>query len=122
MTPTLKEARALADDLTAFANGCRRSMWQSRDETILLMDKGATALTAMVDELERLREYALKVTKALTGLTVGGSEFFRGDKLGFYEADISACIKNIKWRLEQREKMGAAKAVAAREALKGADQ
>ena len=44
----------LVERLTNFANGCRGSMWQSRNETIELMDEAAariTALEARVDEL-----------------------------------------------------------------------
>lgn len=38
----------IVERLRSFAQGCRGSMWQSRDETIRLMDSGA-------DEIERLR-------------------------------------------------------------------
>lgn len=38
------DTQALAAELRAFAAGCRRSMWQSRKDTIRLMDEAATAL------------------------------------------------------------------------------
>ncbi len=64
-------------------------------------------------EIEKLRGYAIEITKTLTGLTVGGSEFFLGQKrLGFYEADLAACVKNVNWRLEQRLKLGEARGKA----------
>lgn len=48
--------------LLAFAQGCRSSMWQSRDETIRLMEEAAEAITdleALVGELgEALRPFA----------------------------------------------------------------
>ena len=39
----MSETRALVKRLRNFADGCRGSMWQSRDETITLMDAGAAA-------------------------------------------------------------------------------
>jgi hypothetical protein len=42
-----------------------------------------------------LRDYAIEVTKALTGLTKGGSEFFSRKKWGFFTADIAACVKRV---------------------------
>lgn len=69
-------------------------------------------VTALQAELERLKEYAIEATKALTGLTVGGSEFFAGQKLGFFKADIPACVKNIRWRFDNARKMGEAKGLS----------
>lgn len=42
----------LIRQLRAFAQGCRGSMWQSRDETIRLMDEAAEALTTAQTEIE----------------------------------------------------------------------
>ena len=67
------------------------------------------------NDYEKLREYAFEVSKALTGLTVGGSEFFTEDKLGFFKADIPACVKNIEWRMEQRAKLAVARALHTKE-------
>lgn len=39
------DVEGLIGKLQAFANGCRGSMWQSRNETITLMDKAAEALS-----------------------------------------------------------------------------
>jgi hypothetical protein len=80
-----------------------------------------TALRAEVSALradnDRLRTYAIEATKALTGLTVGGSEFFKGDKrLGFFEANITASVKNVEWRLDNARKFGEARARAAYDA------
>ena len=66
-----KEARALVERLKAFADGCRGSMWQSRDETITLLDQSAETITAALEEIERLRE-ALAVISKSTGQ---GSEY-----------------------------------------------
>ena len=46
----------LIRQLRAFAQGCRGSMWQSRDETIRLMDEAAEALTTAQAEIEALRQ------------------------------------------------------------------
>ncbi len=69
-------------------------------------------VTALKAENERLKEYAIEATKALTGLTVGGSEFFAGQKLGFFKADIPACVKHIRWRFDNARKMGEAKGLS----------
>ena len=52
----------LIRQLRAFAQGCRGSMWQSRDETIRLMDEAAEALTTAQAEIERLTK-ALEATR-----------------------------------------------------------
>lgn len=78
MTPDqITEARALVERLHGFANGCRGSMWQSRDETILLMDEAAAALTAAQDEIERLRE-ALQAGYDLIEGDATGADWKRG--------------------------------------------
>jgi hypothetical protein len=102
MTFDPKEARALVKRLKAMP-----PYWV---DTAASSPDAVSILTAALDEIERLREYAFEVSKALTGLTVGGSEFFKGgERLGFYEADIPTCVKNINWRIEQREKLAGAK-------------
>lgn len=57
-----------------------------------------------VDELERERDefaaYALAVTKTLTGLTAGGSEYFAGRIGDFYKADLPFCAQRIRERTE----------------------
>ncbi|WP_417816568.1 hypothetical protein [Tritonibacter scottomollicae] len=60
-------------------------------------------------ENARLKEYAIEATNALTGLTVGGSEFFADEGLGFFKADIPACVAHIRWRFETARKLGEAK-------------
>lgn len=50
---------------------------------------------ARVGELE---DYAREATKAITGLTVGGSEFF-GKRIGeIYTADLPYCVEHIRDR------------------------
>ena len=44
----------LIERLRNFAQGCRGSMWQSRDETIRLCDEAATALAESQAEIARL--------------------------------------------------------------------
>lgn len=65
--------------LLAFAQGCRGSMWQSRDETIRLMEEAATAITdleALVGELEEaLAECADELEAEVRGRWfMGGTE------------------------------------------------
>ncbi|WHZ33442.1 hypothetical protein [Sagittula sp. MA-2] len=49
------EAARLTDQLRNFAQGCRGSMWQSRDETIRLMDEAAARIAALEAELAAAR-------------------------------------------------------------------
>ena len=70
-----------------------------------------------------LHEYAVDVTRSLTGLTVGGSEFFLGKgNFDFHRADISRCEEHIRWRADCRERLGFSKgkkqAEAERDALR----
>lgn len=74
----------------------------------------ADTIEALQAENAALKEYAFEVSKALTGLTVGGSEFFKGNsRFGFFEADIPACLKNVQWRMEQQWKLAEARTRAA---------
>jgi hypothetical protein len=52
-------------------------------------------LAAKDAENERLRNESAELTKALTGLTCGGSEFFvrRGER---YVADVKACVEYVR--------------------------
>lgn len=43
--------------LRAFANGCRGSMWQSRNDTIRLCDEAADAIEAQAAEIEELKSW-----------------------------------------------------------------
>lgn len=52
----------------------------------------------LVAENTRLRAYALDVTKALTGLSGGGSENFAGEDFGMFKADIPFCVEKIRAR------------------------
>lgn len=48
-----------------------------------------------------LKEYAREVTKALTGLTCGGSEFFGPEIDGMFTADIDRCVQHVGERHER---------------------
>ena len=61
----------LVKRLTNFANDCRGSMWQSRDETIRLMDAAA----------DRIKELEAKLAKAVEDLERIGSGEFSGRML-----------------------------------------
>ena len=66
-------------------------------------------------ELDELREYAREATKAITGLTAGGSEYF-GKRIGdIYTADLPFCVGRIRERFE-REAEWTRKSIAARQA------
>lgn len=78
-------------------------------------ENAKAALEEYRDTQERVAEleaYGKDVTVALTGLTVGGSEFFAGEKFGFYQADITACVAHVNQRVEQARKLGAARGKA----------
>ncbi len=63
---------AKVGELRAFANGCRGSMWQSRDKTIELCDEAAALLTAQQAEIEA-RDAALQQLLAdMEDATSGG--------------------------------------------------
>lgn len=66
-------------------------------------------------ERDALHEYAHEATKAITGLTVGGSEYF-GKRIGeMYTADLPFCVERIRDRM--RYKMDAMRATARADAL-----
>ena len=70
-------------------------------------------------ELDELREYAREATKAITGLTAGGSEYF-GKRIGdIYTADLPFCVGRIRERFEReadwtRKSMSARKSAEAK--------
>ncbi len=51
----------VAKECRNFAQGCRGSMWQSRDETIRLMDEAADRIEALEAERDGLANQALHV-------------------------------------------------------------
>lgn len=67
----------LIRQLRAFAQGCRGSMWQSRDETIRLMDEAAEALTTAQAEIEALRARVAELEKLEAELTANEQEVTR---------------------------------------------
>lgn len=73
-------------DLTRFMTGTQRSR---------AMLDAADALEAQQARIAELEAESAALTKALTGLTCGGSEFFirKGDR---YVADIDACVSWVR--------------------------
>lgn len=60
----------------------------------------STKLENAERERDALRTYAHEATKAITGLTAGGSEYF-GRKIGdIYTADLPFCVQRIRDRFE----------------------
>lgn len=76
----------------------------SFDEGDIFMDELARDAADCIEELEaerdRLRDYASAASKALTGLTPGGSEYFSGKIGDLYVADIPLCVAHIRKRYE----------------------
>ena len=67
-----------------------------------ICDEAATALRLLTEEVEKLRTYAHEATVAITGLTVGGSEYF-GKRIGeMYTADLPYCVTHIRERMGHR--------------------
>lgn len=64
-------------------------------------DDSALDLEALKAQLEAAEQDVHELTKALTGLTVGGSEFFVR-KRGRYVADIKFCVEHVRDR-ERRQ-------------------
>lgn len=59
-------------------------------------DELHAARRAIMEAFEELRIYAHEATKAITGLTSGGSEYF-GKKIGdMYTADLPFCVERIR--------------------------
>jgi hypothetical protein len=86
-----------------------------------ILDAAESAAQAIADrkkveaERDELRTYAHEATKAITGLTIGGSEYF-GKKIGeIYTADLPLCVQRIRDR-DERSHARLLKAVAERKA------
>lgn len=61
-------------------------------------DQAVELLAAQAARIKELEEYAREATKAITGLTGGGSENF-GKPIGeLYPADLSFCLERIRDR------------------------
>lgn len=56
---------------------------------------GDIQIARLQERVRELEQFVDEATKALTGLTCGGSEFFIRDGYGF-KADIPACVAWIK--------------------------
>jgi hypothetical protein len=73
----------LITQLRAFAQGCRGSMWQSRDKTIRLMDEAAAALATTTDLQARLDAAEAKNAELVEAfhhhLTEVCAEFYTGE-------------------------------------------
>lgn len=90
-------------DRTAGINEIAAEM-DRRGTVIESLEATITELQAKVAKLTKerdgLRDYAHDATKAITGLTAGGSEYF-GRRIGdIYTADLPFCVERI------REKIG----------------
>jgi len=99
MTPDDMEGRLLADaeDMAAQDAGILGISKRSRRLNDLASDLRALLLDYQERgrALDELTAESAALTKALTGLTCGGSEFFvrKGDR---YVADIPACVGYVK--------------------------
>jgi hypothetical protein len=78
-----------------------------------------SALQRQVEEAERERDEADKwiheATKAITGLTAGGSEYFGRRVRNVYRADLEFCVQRIRERFENGHRL-ACEAVRERKA------
>lgn len=61
------------------------------------------ALVQLTKEHEEMRNYALDVTRALTGLVGGGSEMFAGRVGEMFKADIPFCVQRVRERFDRAE-------------------
>lgn len=68
------------------------------------LDEAATALRAAEARVAGLEGESAELTKALTGLTCGGSEFFdrKGDR---YVADAKACVEYVRQVRESQHRV-----------------
>lgn len=67
------------------------------------MLEAADLITTLSAERDEAKGWARKLTKALTGLTANGSEFFtRAVRLGEYYADVQKCVEYIRNRYESQ--------------------
>lgn len=53
-----------------------------------------------LEEYHKLKQYAFNATVAITGLTVGGSEYFAGKIGDIYVADLDFCVKKVRERFD----------------------
>jgi hypothetical protein len=64
--------------------------------------KAARIIRTLAAERDALQAYAHAATKAITGLTPGGSEYF-GKQIGdIYTADLDRCVPIIRKQMEDR--------------------
>lgn len=71
---TTPDTAGLVAELRSFANGCRGSIWQSRDKTIQLCDQAADALeaqTARAEKAEGERDAAQKALVKINAVWAG---------------------------------------------------
>lgn len=70
-------------------------------------------VNALVAEAEDLRrqlaeadDWIREATKAITGLTCGGSEYFTRRVRDVYRADLPFCVQHIRERFEREREFG----------------
>lgn len=54
---------------------------------------------------KQLLNYAKAATRAITGLTAGGSEYFGKEICGFYTADLDFCVERIRSRMIENHEL-----------------
>lgn len=93
--PSVEEVRGLVERLTACRDRYTMACPDKPDTPFAVLTEAAQALTALLEEVGRLETESADLTKAITGLTCGGSEFFvrRGKR---YVADIDACVEYVE--------------------------
>jgi hypothetical protein len=101
MLAALDPLRALAADWSDCPKDFQdaRIDWKSRAEA------AESQLAAVTKERDEARAYAFEATKTITGLTVGGSEFFAGKLGDKYKADLPFCESHIRDRFMHYHEM-----------------
>lgn len=84
------EIAGVVVELKAFAAGCRGSMWQSRDETIRLMDKAATLIERLAASQAETRRLALE--EAIEIVTAGNMDSEMRAYAGYFATAIRSLI------------------------------
>ena len=134
MTHTAKALKALDDEehfslALAWLDQFASSEWAHLShiryarEKLIAQSARIAALEAEVERLTKERDealsYAHEATKAITGLTMGGSEFF-GRRIGdVYTADLAACVAHIREK-QTREHNRWAEAASGKKAAEAA--
>lgn len=96
MTPDIEK---LISDLRA--SGTRNLPKNNSGVYMSICDKAADALASLVRERDEAKAIAKRVSKALTSLTPGGSEYHSHSRvLDDYFADTEACVEVVRERFK----------------------